>query len=345
MSQVTLAEYLSYKFEKNIFYRDKEKEKTDSDTLIESKCRLDIYYPENQQGLVTLIYFHGGGLTIGDKEIPSNFYNRKIITVSPNYRLSPESKCPSYIEDCTAAVAWTFKHIKEYGGDPNSIYISGSSSGAYLATLIFMNKNLLSKYDIDADSLAGLFSFSGQMTTHFTICRERGLNVYSDTQIVDEYAPLNYVRMTLKPMYFYIGDSTLDMPGRYVQNKEMTNRLKDAGNPNVYLRELKGKDHLTMTSPCMDSTCIILRKIIASVDTNKTNSITISPNPIRNGVFKINVDETITKLSIFDAVGGLAKTFINISHQPINVQGIKKGTYIVEGKTKTRNFRQKILIL
>ncbi len=52
--------------------------------------------------------------------------------VAVNYRLYPKVKAPVYIEDAAAAVAWVFRHIEEYGGDPELIFISGHSAGGYL---------------------------------------------------------------------------------------------------------------------------------------------------------------------------------------------------------------------
>ena len=41
--------------------------------------------------------------------------------VAVNYRLFPKVKCPAYIEDAAAAVAWTFKNIEKYGGSKKLI--------------------------------------------------------------------------------------------------------------------------------------------------------------------------------------------------------------------------------
>src|SRR5690606_7520419 len=40
------------------------------DDYMKSQCLLDIYYPENKKGFATIVYFHGGGITGGSKEIP-----------------------------------------------------------------------------------------------------------------------------------------------------------------------------------------------------------------------------------------------------------------------------------
>src|SRR5690554_7344383 len=48
-----------------------------SDKYIEDRCKLDIYYPENEKEFTTVVWFHGGGLTGGSKELPEYLKDRK----------------------------------------------------------------------------------------------------------------------------------------------------------------------------------------------------------------------------------------------------------------------------
>ena len=93
------------------------------------RCKLDIYYPAGVKNFATLVWFHGGGLEAGNKDLPDELRNCGFAVVSVNYRLFPKGKCPDYIEDAAQAVAWTFEHISEYGGTPDQIYVSGNSAG------------------------------------------------------------------------------------------------------------------------------------------------------------------------------------------------------------------------
>lgn len=63
-----------YHTEKNIsYYNDSVTEK---DSYTASQCLLDLYYPANVKNFATIIWFHGGGLTGGDKEIPVQRMNK-----------------------------------------------------------------------------------------------------------------------------------------------------------------------------------------------------------------------------------------------------------------------------
>lgn len=62
------AQQASYNTEENIHYYADSLNKQDQ--YINEKCMLDIYYPEHVKNYPTIVWFHGGGLTGGSKEIP-----------------------------------------------------------------------------------------------------------------------------------------------------------------------------------------------------------------------------------------------------------------------------------
>ena len=122
---------------------------------------LDIYRPEGKNGpLTVLFHIHGGGWRTGDKNMMFDtgvFYaSQGFIFITPNYRLSPEYVHPAHIEDCAAALAWTFGHLKELGGDKTRVFVSGHSAGAHLAALLGTNNKYLQKYNINLHRLAGV---------------------------------------------------------------------------------------------------------------------------------------------------------------------------------------------
>ena len=94
----------------------------EQDVYRKERCVLDIYYPETDKGFATLVWFHGGGLEGGNKELLEGFRRQGFAVVSVNYRLFPRCKCPEYIDDAAMAVAWTFDNIEKYGGNKEHIY-------------------------------------------------------------------------------------------------------------------------------------------------------------------------------------------------------------------------------
>ena len=101
----------------------------ETDSYRTERCKLDIYYPEDIKDFPTVVWFHGGGLTGGNKHIPHELTEQGFAVIAVNYRLSPRATNPAYIEDAAEAVAWTFRNIRQYGGDPDKIIVSGHSAG------------------------------------------------------------------------------------------------------------------------------------------------------------------------------------------------------------------------
>lgn len=235
---------ITYNTETNLLYRS-----GDLGAAMTEKCRLDIHYPVGATNPATVVWFHGGGLTGGDRTLPKALLNQGIIVVSASYRLSPTVKAPAYIEDAAAAIAWTFQNIHKYGGSDTRIFVSGHSAGGYLATLVGLDKRWLARHEIDANRIAGLIPFSGQAITHFTIRSERGIG--DKTPIIDEYAPLNHVRKDAPPLLIISGDRERELVGRYEENAYFWRMMKVAGHPDVTLRELPGYGHGDMAEPAL----------------------------------------------------------------------------------------------
>jgi acetyl esterase/lipase len=218
-----------------------------NDSYIKSQCVLNFYYPKGLKNYPTIVWFHGGGITGGAKEIPKALMDKGFAVIGVGYRLSPKAKAPAYINDAAAAVAWTFKHISEYGGNPDLIFVSGHSAGGYLGMMLAFDKKYLNKYQIDANKIAGLIPFSGQAITHFTVRAERGMK---DTQpVIDEYAPLYFVREDAPRTLLITGDREMELLGRYEENAYLLRMLKLTGHKRSRLFELQGFDHGGMAEP------------------------------------------------------------------------------------------------
>jgi pimeloyl-ACP methyl ester carboxylesterase len=228
-----------------------------NDAYIAQRCVLDIYYPKNTKNFLTVVWFHGGGLTGGEKHIPKELKEQGFCVVAVNYRLSPQAACPAYIEDAAAATAWVFNHIKDYGGNPDAIILSGHSAGAYLAGMIGLDKRWLQACNIDANRIAGLFLLSAQAITHFEIRKER--NIPELQPVIDDYALLFHVRADTPPIYLMTGNRELEMLGRYEENAYLWRMLKLTGNSQTELFEFDGYGH-NMLAPAFPLMIKLLKK-------------------------------------------------------------------------------------
>ena len=234
---------LTYQTEAGLSYRPD----SEPDVYARERCKLDVYHPVGGPSVATVVWFHGGGLTGGNRSIPSALKGQGIAVVAVDYRLSPKAKAPAYIEDAAAAVAWTFKNMAQYGGDTNRIFLSGHSAGGYLASLVTLDRRWLAVHGVDPDRLAGLVPFSGQSITHFAIREERGLA--RTRPLIDDLAPVYHVRQDAPPILLISGDRNHELLGRYEESAYFWRMLKEVGHPSVELLELQGYDHGQMADP------------------------------------------------------------------------------------------------
>lgn len=113
------------------------------------RAHLDIRRPKsaNLADAPVLIQIHGGGWTIGNKEqqgllLMNRMAQQGWVCVSANYRLAPGHRFPTQIIDVKRAIAWVHENIKEYGGDPSYVVITGGSAGGHLAALAALTPGL-----------------------------------------------------------------------------------------------------------------------------------------------------------------------------------------------------------
>jgi arylformamidase len=90
-------------------------------------------------GAPTLVYIHGGYWQMNDKE-PYAFLGEGLLAAGFNlalmeYTLAPAVRLDQIVAEVRAAVAWVIAHAKEYGGDPNRVFVSGHSAGGHLTAM------------------------------------------------------------------------------------------------------------------------------------------------------------------------------------------------------------------
>lgn len=136
-----------------------------------------------------LVFIHGGYWRAMDKKdhsfIAPTFNDRGICVVQPNYALCPGTPdapvtVPGIMLQMVRALAWTWRHIAEYGGDPSRITVAGHSAGGHMAAALLacdwkaVAPDLPAQLVRNALSISGLYDLRPLQRTPFL---ERTLNL------------------------------------------------------------------------------------------------------------------------------------------------------------------------
>lgn len=95
-------------------------------------------YAPGGGALPVLVYFHGGGFTIGNIATHDGLCRRlahlaQCAVLSVDYRLAPEFKFPTAHEDAWDAVQWVARDGKNHGLDGTRMAVGGDSAGGTLS--------------------------------------------------------------------------------------------------------------------------------------------------------------------------------------------------------------------
>jgi acetyl esterase len=99
-----------------------------------------LYAPSLEAGLPLLLYFHGGGFTIGSiasHDVLCRELSRLsgCIVISLGYRLAPTHKFPVAAQDAEDAMRWLALNAGALGADPARMAVGGDSAGGTLAAV------------------------------------------------------------------------------------------------------------------------------------------------------------------------------------------------------------------
>jgi len=109
--------------------------------IIQDSIALRAYRPVADEILPALVFFHGGGWTIGDLDTHDVVCRQLAIgarcaVFSVDYRLAPESPFPAAVDDCISATRYVLKDSHSLKIDPARIAVGGDSAGGNLAAVV-----------------------------------------------------------------------------------------------------------------------------------------------------------------------------------------------------------------
>jgi acetyl esterase/lipase len=99
------------------------------------------YRPVTAKPTPLLVFYHGGGWTIGDLDTHDALCrltcrDADVHVLSVDYRLAPEHRAPAAVDDAYAAFRWAHEHAADLGAIPDKVAVGGDSAGGNLAAIV-----------------------------------------------------------------------------------------------------------------------------------------------------------------------------------------------------------------
>jgi acetyl esterase/lipase len=215
------------------------------------RLKLDVYQPVHSvasQKPATVIFFYGGGWEAGEKAdykfVAEALTSQGMIVVIPDYRVFPEAVFPEFIEDAAQAVAWTRKHIAEFGGDPEQLFIAGHSAGAHIAAMLSVNPHYLQQAGLETEQLRGMIGLAGPYD-FLPLTSPTLKQIFGDDASQWQSQPVNFVGEDHPPTLLLVGNNDRTVLPR--NSYRFAEKLKQYGN-DVELIELSNYGHVAMVA-------------------------------------------------------------------------------------------------
>jgi acetyl esterase/lipase len=222
----------------------------------DNKDKLDIYLPEGRRNAPVIVSYYGNQLMGGDKSedayIGRRFAAAGFVTVVVNYRLSPAVSHPAHVEDAAASFAWVKRHIAEYGGNADQIFITGYSAGGYLVALLSTDARYLAAHDLSPRDIRGAVPVSAfYWVERPGVAPDRDRSVWgNDRNVWVDASPAHHLQASAPPILILYAEHDEDW--RREQNVEIATAMKAAGQKSVDIAMIPNRNHATIWARVAD---------------------------------------------------------------------------------------------
>jgi acetyl esterase/lipase len=207
--------------------------------------KLDVYAPATASTAApVLVFIYGGSWDSGARAdyafVGSAFAAQGFVTIIPDYRLVPDVRFPTFLEDCAAAAAWTHANAAEHGGDPNRIVFVGHSAGAYNTMMLALDERYLTNAGVPASAVRGAAGLAGPYDfLPFDVASTH--NAFGQTPDPRVTQPVEHARADAPPLLLLWGESDTTVGPRNLEGLE---RAMHAAGGRVETKRYPRVDHV-----------------------------------------------------------------------------------------------------
>lgn len=206
---------------------------------------MDIYVPSGgSTGRPVVLFIYGGSWANGAKEsyafVGDALTSRGFVAVIADYRLVPEVRFPTFIEDGAAALRFVHDNVARYGGDPRRVYLMGHSAGAYNAMMLTLDRSYLARAGLSPDVIRSTVGLSGPYD-FLPLDIDVTKAAFGSAPNLERTQPIHFARKDVPPILLATGaDDTTVLPRN---SERLSAALRRAGARSVTLKTYAGLGH------------------------------------------------------------------------------------------------------
>jgi arylformamidase len=217
-------------------------------------------FPASKPGVPVLIYFHGGYWRSGSKEqnchFAELFVNAGATVVVVEYDLCPSVTVADIVGQARRAIAWAYKNISRYNGDPSKLYIAGLSAGGHLVAMALAHD--WEKDGLPRDVVKGASAISGVYELDAVLHLDVNKEIRLTSESARENSPFLHPPLPRAPLIVAVGGA--EPRGWKEQSEKFFALCKERGVPCEYL-EVSDAHHYSLSSHLADPESPLTRAI------------------------------------------------------------------------------------
>ena len=213
------------------------------------------------RGAPVHLFIHGGYWRAMDKSdysfIADAFQPAGATTVVINYDLCPTVTLDTIVEQSNRSIAWTFRNIAEYGGDPERLYVSGNSAGGHLTAMALAHD--WEAEGLPADIIKGAAPITGVMDCEPVLDITVNEEVRLEPEAARRLSPLRNPPRRALPLLVAVGGAE---PRLWIKMSEDYAALcREHGIECEYM-EMPGQDHFDISRAVGDPESPLARAML-----------------------------------------------------------------------------------
>ena len=170
--------------------------------------QLDIFAPRDPGRVPIHVFIHGGAWTSLSKDDCSapapTFVDVGAIYIALGFANIPAVRLPDMVGQCRRALGWIHAHAASFGGDADSIHVSGHSSGGHLAAV--MATTDWAALGLPADLVKSTLLMSGIYDLHPAMLSSRRTYLKLTPDEIVALSPLRHLDQLRGPVSIVVGD-------------------------------------------------------------------------------------------------------------------------------------------